>query len=839
MAPSLRKGSSSAATLTDSATSAASEGDLDAALQLLRQALQISPKYGPALVNLGNVLADQGDVQGASDAYERAMAVEPDNFECHANAGMLYSDMDGRKDDAILHLRAALRLDPKWGDGCYNLANLLSPSLEAVALYKRALAASPGDADTLINLSACLVEVGELDAAVAASAEAHRRHPTHAAAARQHASLLLQQSRHAEALRVAKACAAMEMRAAAATGRAGGAVGGAGGAGGGASSSSSPIHYETHALLAELLRHSEEQKASCLPHLQAASRGAPTAALKRTYAVRLYFALIELGQPAPARQLAAALAAQAKASGSAHDQLLLSALQGSGDGRGSSARGSGSDSSVGVGPTPGVQAAAACTAACAAACADAWRADAPGELSVLMLREGRVCGGAMRALTHKGRLASLLARSGLAHLAPTTALVRDRRELEAALKAAEEAEEVREEAEAAEAEEAEQAAEEAEAVVVGKDKERQDNEAAAAAAAAATDPADISDGAAAGGGSSGSGSPPRLWFLKQPGVQRGQGLTVFRADRPAEVAKAAAAAFAMSNEELTKGAAGTAGEAAEEGLVLQRSVAPPLLLGDGRRFALRVYVCLVRRAGGGAAATGTGTHGGVGVGVGGGAGDGVGQGVALTAWMLDEAIVLCAARPCTSEAEPLAHVCKPMWAETKAETKAEAAAEAKARAAAGTAARAAAGSGVALKGPTCDLWAEGWSGGGREAVRRLLSELMRAAAPELEPPAKPGSPASPASAPASPASASASPASHASPPSPPAAVQLLGVDVVVDVAGRPFLLECNAGPELSDTLRPGSRLRDTVGRRLACSLPELIAASTAEGGGVCEGWMRL
>ena len=59
----------SAAALTDAAADAAGGGDLDSALALVRRALSLEPQSVPALVCLGNVLAERGDASGAATAY--------------------------------------------------------------------------------------------------------------------------------------------------------------------------------------------------------------------------------------------------------------------------------------------------------------------------------------------------------------------------------------------------------------------------------------------------------------------------------------------------------------------------------------------------------------------------------------------------------------------------------------------------------------------------------------------------------------------------------------------------------------------------------------------------
>ena len=153
----------SAAALTDAAADAAGGGDLDSALALVRRALALAPQSVPALVCLGNVLAERGDASGAATAYGVALQAAPHSFEAHANAGLLAAEQPGRRAAALAHLRAAIAINPGWGDGCYNLANLLSvyeattaEKLEAVRLYERALRLSPADVEVLCNLADCL-----------------------------------------------------------------------------------------------------------------------------------------------------------------------------------------------------------------------------------------------------------------------------------------------------------------------------------------------------------------------------------------------------------------------------------------------------------------------------------------------------------------------------------------------------------------------------------------------------------------------------------------------------------------------------------------------------------
>src|SRR5688572_16150689 len=74
------------------------------ALVELEAALALNPAYVPALLNLGNLHEDRGDRAEASDAYRRALSLQPGNALALARlAGV--SDAD---DELIERLRSAI-----------------------------------------------------------------------------------------------------------------------------------------------------------------------------------------------------------------------------------------------------------------------------------------------------------------------------------------------------------------------------------------------------------------------------------------------------------------------------------------------------------------------------------------------------------------------------------------------------------------------------------------------------------------------------------------------------------------------------------------------------------
>jgi predicted O-linked N-acetylglucosamine transferase (SPINDLY family) len=114
----------------------AESGDTQSTADCYHQILTLDPNYFPALVNLGNIVKDQGQYQEALDLYERALiAVEnsTDNNSnpapIHNNLANIYKDR-GQTPKAIEHFRLAVKFDPSLAMGYSNLIFCLNYSSE-------------------------------------------------------------------------------------------------------------------------------------------------------------------------------------------------------------------------------------------------------------------------------------------------------------------------------------------------------------------------------------------------------------------------------------------------------------------------------------------------------------------------------------------------------------------------------------------------------------------------------------------------------------------------------------------------------------------------------------
>jgi protein O-mannosyl-transferase len=144
-------------------------GDADGAIAHYRQAIELRPDYAEAHYNLGRLLAQKGQLEDAVTHYEKALEINPADAEAHNNLGVtLFAS--GRVDEAIAHYQTALTSRPDYADASCNLANalLFKGDLDgAIARYSACLALSPNQAEAEYNLASALLKKGRTDEAIA------------------------------------------------------------------------------------------------------------------------------------------------------------------------------------------------------------------------------------------------------------------------------------------------------------------------------------------------------------------------------------------------------------------------------------------------------------------------------------------------------------------------------------------------------------------------------------------------------------------------------------------------------------------------------------------------
>jgi tetratricopeptide (TPR) repeat protein len=103
---------------------ALAQGDLTTAEARLSVAIEYSPRFVEAWVNLGYVELKRANFEQARRDFERARELNQDIPAPHHALGVL-ADEEGKGADAERHYRAALKVDPGFAPARANLARLL------------------------------------------------------------------------------------------------------------------------------------------------------------------------------------------------------------------------------------------------------------------------------------------------------------------------------------------------------------------------------------------------------------------------------------------------------------------------------------------------------------------------------------------------------------------------------------------------------------------------------------------------------------------------------------------------------------------------------------------
>jgi Flp pilus assembly protein TadD len=165
--------------LNDSGARALGEGDLETAHARLSVALEYSPHFVDALLNMGLVECQRGNFARARTLLVRARRLNPDVAQPHHALGVL-AERERRPDQASRHYRDALRVDPGFAPARANLGRLEfdAGQLEAAYLtFKQLLQVEPHGADARVGLAETLIRLDRLDEALTVTAEAVARFP--------------------------------------------------------------------------------------------------------------------------------------------------------------------------------------------------------------------------------------------------------------------------------------------------------------------------------------------------------------------------------------------------------------------------------------------------------------------------------------------------------------------------------------------------------------------------------------------------------------------------------------------------------------------------------------
>jgi protein O-GlcNAc transferase len=134
------------------------------------------------VLNLGDVLQNQGKSKEAIKVYQQALIFDPNFAEAHNNLGNIFQEQ-GKLEAAVECYQQALKIKPGLDHIHNNLGNILKRyNLEAaIQSYQQAIKVNPDCIDAHYNLGSALNEQNQLEAAVVAYQQALNIQPDFAA----------------------------------------------------------------------------------------------------------------------------------------------------------------------------------------------------------------------------------------------------------------------------------------------------------------------------------------------------------------------------------------------------------------------------------------------------------------------------------------------------------------------------------------------------------------------------------------------------------------------------------------------------------------------------------
>jgi Flp pilus assembly protein TadD len=164
---------------TELAIALAAAGRRDEALDQLRRTTVRRPPFAQAFVEHGALLAKTGRLEEAVVVLESGLALMPEVLDLRMELGFVHLKRNDRATARTLfqQVRAAA---PERYDVLPALAKVMAMDgkyAAAADLFRRALGLRPDDSATRNNLAACLLEIGEREAAEAALRAAARTAP--------------------------------------------------------------------------------------------------------------------------------------------------------------------------------------------------------------------------------------------------------------------------------------------------------------------------------------------------------------------------------------------------------------------------------------------------------------------------------------------------------------------------------------------------------------------------------------------------------------------------------------------------------------------------------------
>ncbi len=157
----------------------ANKGEYDRAIQAYQKAVAINPQSDQAYNNMGVAYDDKGEYDRAIQAYQKAVAINPQGDEAYTYMGIAY----GQKEDydrAIQAFQKAVAINPQSDQAYYNMGVAYGQKEDydhAIEAYQKAVELNPQSDDAYYNMGNAYYQKEEYDHAIEAYQKAVELNP--------------------------------------------------------------------------------------------------------------------------------------------------------------------------------------------------------------------------------------------------------------------------------------------------------------------------------------------------------------------------------------------------------------------------------------------------------------------------------------------------------------------------------------------------------------------------------------------------------------------------------------------------------------------------------------
>ena len=128
----------------------------DQAIEAYNKALELRPFYADAYAGLGDANAAKGDIDGAVNAYQKALANNPLNPRVHVSLGKIYYGEKQLYYEAVNSYKKAIDLDPRYVEARMGLAEVYEEKglyQDAIGEYKKVVEQDDKNTSALYNMA--------------------------------------------------------------------------------------------------------------------------------------------------------------------------------------------------------------------------------------------------------------------------------------------------------------------------------------------------------------------------------------------------------------------------------------------------------------------------------------------------------------------------------------------------------------------------------------------------------------------------------------------------------------------------------------------------------------